>query len=64
MSIIGIAIALYFLFSAVVVVSICMVSSRFSQQEGLVEEWSEQEWAYEEAGGRSQQKLGKVTRYA
>ena len=62
MSIIAIVIGLYILFSATILVSICMISSRFSQQEGLVEEWTAQEWAYDEAP--APQKLGEATRYA
>lgn len=64
MSIIAITVGLYFLFSAVVVVSICMISSRFSQQEGLAEEWTAQEWAYEEARVPVKGEIGKATRYA
>jgi len=64
MSIIAVGIGFYFLFSAVVVVSICMISSRFSQQEGLAEEWTAQEWAYEEASTPAKREIGKATRYA
>lgn len=64
MSFIVIGIGLYFLFSAIVVVSICMVSSRFSQQQGLTEEWATQEQTYAKVPAPVKQKLGKVTRYA
>lgn len=64
MSIITIGIGLYFLFSAMVVVSICMISSRFSQQEGLTEEWSTQEQVYAKVPASVKQEMGKVTRYA
>lgn len=64
MSIIVIGIGLYFLFSATVVVSICMISSRFSQQQGLTEEWSTQKQAYVKGPAPVKQEIGKATRYA
>lgn len=64
MSIIAVAIGLYFLFSAMVVVFICVISSRFSQREGLTEEWPSQEWAYQEAPVGVKREIGKATRYA
>lgn len=64
MSLIVIGLGLYFLFSAMLVVSICMISSRFSQQEGLTEEWSTQEQAYARVSASVEQKISKATRYA
>ena len=64
MSIIAVAIGLYFLFSATVVVSICVISSRFSQREGVTEEWPAQEWAYQETPRPVKREVGKATRYA
>ncbi len=64
MSIVAIGIGLYFLFSAMVVVSICIVSSRFSQQEGRVEDWTATDLAYNEARVPVKREIGKATRYA
>lgn len=66
MSIVAVAIGLYFLFSAIVVVSICMISSRFSRQEELVEQWATQEWSRDQVPVpvKVRQEVGNVTRYA
>lgn len=64
MSLIAITVGLYFLLSATVVVCICMISSRFSQQAGLVEEWPAQEWAYEKEPAVVKKEISKATRYA